>query len=267
MQRISHLTIISLAIWIPGITLAQSPSILESKVERHQGPPLWISAKTVASGDKIIDLDLVNSDTLRRRVERQRLALGSRAVSEKSVPGEKPEIARIPASECKSESFQEDVRAGDGPSSSLQDLATHAKSIVHGTVSTVELGFSFGSPSSLLRVDALETLKGRTPESPFYLDYPVAQFKIGPFFFCNATKGFEPQPGDEVLFFDFAGPVDRSDTLYVPRVDQIFFQKKGGGIFMSNGLKNTNDLRGLTNLKEVINLLRSEKTRTNGGVR
>lgn len=266
MQRMSHLTIISLIIWIPGITLAaQSPSILESKVERHQGPPLWISAKTVASGDKIIDLDLVNSDTLRRRVERQRLTLGS--IAEKSVPGEKPEIVRIPASECRSESFQEDVRAGDGPSSSLQDLLIHAKSIVHGTVSTVELGFSFGSPSSLLGINALETLKGHTPESSFYLDYPVARFKIGPFSFCNATKGFEPRPGDEVLFFDFAGPVDRSGTLYVPRVDQIFFQKNGGGLFMANGLKNTGDLRGLTNIKEIINLLRSEKMRATGGAR
>src|SRR5436305_8735484 len=99
---------------------AQAPSILESKVERHQGPPLWISADSVADQKKIIDLDLIGSDTLRKRIEKQRLALGDRLLAEKSGKGEKPEIARIPASECKSESYLEDYRVGN-PSTSLKE--------------------------------------------------------------------------------------------------------------------------------------------------
>ena len=246
------------AVLLAGLPLtAQAPRILESKVERHEGPPLWISAEAVADEEKIIDLALVGSDSLSRRVEKQRRELGDRSPAEKSSPGKKPEIARIPPSECKSESYLEDYRAGDGPSATLVDLATHSRSIVQGRIRTVELGFSFGTPSSLLGVEVSETIKGAAPKSPFYVDYPVARFRIGPLSFCNATKGFEPRPGDEVLFFDVAGSVDRSDVLYVPRMDQIFFQSQNGALFLPPHLKNTGNLETASSLADVVDRLRS----------
>jgi hypothetical protein len=210
--------------------VAQAPSILEPKVERHGGPPLWISAETAADAEKIIDLDRVGSDALRRRVEKQRHALGDHLTPERSGTGGKPEIVRIPPSECKSESHQEDGRGGGGPSSTLRELATRSKSIIRGNIRRVESGFSFGTPSSLLGVEVSEVFKGPAPKSPFYIDYQVARFKIGPFYFCNATKGFEPHPGDEILLFDVTGPVDRIDILYAPRVDQVFFQSQSGAL-------------------------------------
>ena len=242
---------------LPGSALEpQAPSILEPKVERHQGPPLWNSANSVADAEKIINLDLIGSDALRRRVEKQRLELGDRFPTEKSSPGKKPAIARIPPSECKSESYLEDYQAGESPSASLRDLAAHSKSIVRGKIRTVDLGFSFGTPSSLLGVEVAEVIKGPAPKSPFYVDYPVARFRIGPFYFCNATKGFEPRPGDEVLLFDVAGPVDRTDVLYVPRMDQIFFQSQTGALFLPPDLKNTPDLKTATSLADVVGRLR-----------
>ncbi|HYX25027.1 MAG TPA: hypothetical protein VFC23_12800 [Thermoanaerobaculia bacterium] len=237
---------------------AQAPSILEPKAVRHQGPPLWNSADSVADSEKIINLDLIGSDTLRLRVEKQRRALGDRFPVEKLSPGGKPEIARIPPSECKSESYVEDERGGGGPSTTLSNQAQRSRSIVRGTIRTVELGFSFGTPSSLLGVEALEVLKGPSPKSPFYIDYPVARFRIGPLYFCNATKGYEPKPGDEVLLFDVTGPVDRIDVLYAPRTDQIFFQSQSGALFLPPHLKNTPDLKTARRLTDVVDQLRSE---------
>ena len=248
-----------LAAWnLDAPVTAQAPSILEPKVERHEGPPLWISAAAVSDADKIINLDMVGSDSLRRRVEKQRMALGDRLLAEKSASGEKPKITRIPPSECKSASYLEDYRAGH-PSSSLRDLVAQSKSIMRGSIRSVELGFSFGTPSSLLGVDVAEVLKGETPpKSPLYVDYPVARFKIGPYYFCNATKGFEPQPGDQVLLFDVAGPSDRTGVLYVPRMDQMFFQSRSGVLSLPQSLKNTEDLKATGSLNDVIDRLRSE---------
>jgi hypothetical protein len=249
-----------LAAWILDAPVtAQAPSILEPKVERHEGPPLWISAAAVSDSEKIINLDMIGSDSLRRRVEKQRLDLGDRLSAEKSVSGKKPKITRIPPAECKSASYLEDYRAGD-PSVSLRDLAAHSKRIVRGSIRTIELGFSFGTPSSLLGVDVAEVLKGSAPpKSPLYVDYPVARFKIGPYYFCNATKGFEPQPGDQVLLFDVAGPADRTDVLYVPRMDQIFFQGRSGVLSLPPSLKNTEDLKTAGSLDDVIGRLRSQR--------
>ncbi|HSS77493.1 MAG TPA: hypothetical protein VLV54_12200 [Thermoanaerobaculia bacterium] len=256
MKIIAWPVVFSVTALLLGSTLeAQAPSVLEPKVERLQGPPLWNSADSVADRDTIIKLDLISSDALRKRVEKQRRDLGDSFPAEKVHPGEKPEVAKIPQSECKSESYLEDYRVGD-PSTSLRDLSSHSKSIIRGKIRSVEFGFGFGTPTSLLGVEVSQVIKGRAPKSPLYVDYPVARFRIGPLYFCNATKGFEPSPGDEILLFDVAGPIDRLDLLYAPRMDQIFFQDQGGKLFVPPSLKNTEDLKTSASLADVIGRLR-----------
>ncbi|HSS51137.1 MAG TPA: hypothetical protein VLX28_19520 [Thermoanaerobaculia bacterium] len=264
-MKLTTWPVVFCAVLLSGEALkAQAPSILEPRVERHQGPPLWNSAESVADAEKIINLDLIGSDSLRRRVEKQRRELGDRLPARKSLSVEKPEIVRIPSSECKSETYLEDDRGG-GPSATLKGLATRSKSIVRGKISTVELGFSFGVPSSLLGVEVLEVIKGSSPKSPFYIDYPVARFRIGPFYFCNATKGFEPHPGDEALLFDVSGPVDRLDVLYAPRIDQIFFQGQAGVLFLPPALKSTPDLETAAKLSDVVTRLRTAGSLNSSG--
>jgi hypothetical protein len=243
---------------------AQTPSVLEPKVERREGPPLWISANAVADEEKVIKLDLIDSDSLRRRVEKQSRDLGGRLP--KSGAGEKPEIARIPPSECKSETFSEDGRGG-GPSATFKELVMRSKSIVRGSIRTIDLGFSFGIPSSLLGVEVSEVIKGAVPKSPLYLDYPVARFRIGPLYFCNATKGYEPSPGDEILLFDVAGPVDRTGVLYAPRMDQVFLQSQSGILVVPTPLKNTAGLESATSLEDVVTRLRSGELSSREGSR
>jgi hypothetical protein len=135
-------------------------------------------------------------------------------------------------------------------------LATYSR-IVRGTIRTVEPGFAFGEPASLLGVEVSEVVKGSTPISPFYIDYPIARFKIGPFSFCNGTRGFEPSPGDDILLFDYQGPVDRDEILYTPKLDQIFFQDAQGSLFLPPSLKNTPGLKTARTLDDVIGRLRS----------
>ncbi len=244
-------------LFIGSVLEAQAPSILETTGDFPGGGHRWISAEAVADEEKIIDLDLIGSDTLRGRVEKQRQALGERFPAEKSKAGEKSLIATIPASECKSTSMTVDDRGGWGSSATLPDLASHARSIVRGTIRTVDPGFAFGNPTSLLGVEVSEVLKGASPKSPFYVDYPVARFKIGPFSFCNLNKGFEPRPGDQILLFAYVGPVDREEVLYAPRLDQIFFQNQGGEVFLPSKLKNMPDLKTARTLDDVISRLRS----------
>lgn len=258
MKSTCRFVVLSIVLAFSGVPLrAQTPSILEPKVERKSGPPLWISAEKVADKEKIVDLDLIGSESLSRRVEKQRQAFGGDFHVEKSGADGKPSISVIPPSECKSASYLEDGRGGGGPSSTLLHLAVRSKSIIRGRIRTIDLGFSFGTPASLLGVEVSEVLKGAAPKSPLYVDYPVARFKIGPFYFCNATQGFEPRPGDEVLLFDVTGPVDRDGVLYAPRVDQLFFQDQDGALLLPPQLKNTPELERAQTLTDVVGWLRS----------
>jgi len=249
--------VVCTAVLVSGIPiLGQSPSILESKVERVQGPPLWISAASVADETKTINLDLIDSSPLEANVAHQRQELESRLPAEKSAAHGKPPVLAIPSSECKSSTFIMDDRGGGGLRGSLADLTTYSKSVVRGTVRTVDFGFSFGTPSSLLGVEVSEVVKGPRPKSPFYIDYPIARFKIGPYYFCNTNQGFEPVPGDQVLLFDYTGPVDGNQVLYAPRLDQIFFQSQSGSLFIPTLLRKTPDLKGVQTIEEILDRLR-----------
>jgi hypothetical protein len=231
---------------------AQAPSIIEPKIERHEGPPFWISAEAVADAKKVVDLDKIDSISLRASVERQRRELGGNGPTDKSNQSEKPPVVPIPVSECKHTQSVVDERGGTGSTATLSDLASNSRSILRGTVRTIDLGFDSGVPGSLLGVEVAEVIKGHIPKPLVYILYPVARFKIGPFHFCNATKGFEPHEGDAVLLFDFTGPGDRNDVLFAPRVDQIVFQTQSGSLFLPAQLKNSPELKTAHSLADVV---------------
>jgi hypothetical protein len=246
------------AVILPTVSLAgQTPLILEPKFERHQGPPLWISAEAVADAKEVIKLDLIDDLHLRKSIEAQRRSLGKRLDSSPSKAGEKPVIAIIPPSECKSDTLSVELRGGDSPSATLADLANYSKSIIRGRIRSLEPGFASGEPALLIEIEAPQAIKGSASSSSLYINYPVARFRIGPFQFCNGEKGFEPEPGDEVLLFDYIGSIDRDHVLYAPRLDQLFFQNQNGLLFVPPRLKDTPALRPVHSLDEVIDLLRA----------
>lgn len=249
------------AVLISSMALeAQSPSIIEPKVERHEGPPFWISAEEVADAEKVIDLEKIDSISLRMNVEKQRKELGDSWPADKSHQGEKPSVVSIPISECKRTLSVVDERGGTGSTATLSDLASNSKSILLGKIRTIDMGFDEGVPGSLLGVEVSEVIKGSAPKPLFYVLYPVARFKIGPFHFCNTTKGFEPREGDDVLLFDFTGPNDRGEILLAPRMDQILFQSHSGMLFLPPQLKNSPELKTVHSLADVIARLASART-------
>jgi hypothetical protein len=233
---------------------AQVPKIFEPQAKRLQGPPLWISAAASLDDKKGLDLDLIDSDSLRNLVadERQRLGL-----TEQNLVSEMPVIAKIPLSECDVALDSRGGRESGPPAAQLKAFAK-AKSILRGKIRSIDWGFSRGVPSSLLEVELTEVVKGDAPQSPFYVDYLVAHFRIGSLRFCNTNKGFEPQPGDQILLFDFVGTFDRTHRLYAPALDEIFFERPGGGFFLPPRIKNARDFRGLQSFDGLVSLLRSE---------
>jgi hypothetical protein len=243
------------AILRPGILEAQAPSILEPKVERLEGPPLWISAEAVADEEKIIDLDRIDSLGLTKNLGKQREELGGERPLEKFRVGGKPVAVRIPLSECKRTLYVEDDRGGTDSTATLSDLAANSESILWGTIRSIDLGFDSGVPASLLGVEVREAIRGSAPQPLFYIAYPVARFKMGPFHFCNTRNGYEPQLGDDVLLFDFTGPVDRDQILFAPRLDQILFQGQSGTLALPPQLTNDPDLKTLRSLPELVRLL------------
>lgn len=258
MKFTGRLVVLCAAILFQGMALeAQAPSILDFPFE-HQGAPCWISAEAVANEEKVVDLDLIDDLHLRTNVEKQRQALRDRFPVEKSGVGGKPPIVTIPLAECRRSVLSSSHRGGDNPSATLADLESYSQSIIRGKVRRIELGFGFGIPSSLLTVEVSEVIKGPAPESPFYIEYPIAHFRIGPFHFCNGNRGFEPNAGDEVLLFDYVGPIDRDDVLYAPRFDQIFFQGQSGVLVLPPQLKNAPDLETVRALDDIVERVRSE---------
>lgn len=250
--------ILAAVCFLPPVPLmAQAPAILETTGDFPGGGRLWISAAAAADAQQIINLDLIGSDSVRGNVEKQRHALGDRfpTEAEKARTAGKPLVTTIPDAECKSRSMAQDDRGGIGSSNSIAHLATFARTIVRGTIRSVGVGFSFGVPTSLLEVEVADTFKGTALRSPFYVDYPVARFRIGPFSFCNLNKGFEPRPGDEILLFAYSGPVDRDKILYAPRLDQMLFQGQDGTLFLPSPLKDRPEMKTARTLEDVVRLL------------
>jgi len=174
---------------------AQSPSIVESGVERRQGPPLWISAEAVTDEETMIRLDLLDSPALRMYVEKQQKESEAHTPQDGVRRGEKPSVTVIPPSECKDTLYStgQSHRGGPGPKSTFLDLAASSQTILRGTIRTVDSGFDGGVPASLLGIEISAAIKGSSSKSLVYVLYPVAHFRIGPLRFCNARQGFEPR--------------------------------------------------------------------------
>ncbi|HEV7672119.1 MAG TPA: hypothetical protein VGS22_26680 [Thermoanaerobaculia bacterium] len=238
----------------------QAPSLIEPKFERRQGPPLWVSAQEVSDPKEIIKLDLIDDFHLRKSVEAQRL--GKHTQIGDSVPTEKPEIASISRPDCTTETLSAELRGGEGPSETLADLAEYSKSIVRGSIRSLDLGFASGEPSLLVGLEVSESIKGGVLGSLIYIGYPVARFRIGSLIFCNAERGFEPSLGDQVMLFDYTGPIDREGSFYSPRLDQLFFQSQSGQLFLPPHLKASSDLAPARSLGEVAKLLLNNRKDT-----
>lgn len=257
MKSTGRLVVLGTVFLLQGLALeAQAPPILEFPFG-HKGWPCWISAETVADAEKIVNFDLIRHEFLRMTVEKHRRRAGDSLPAERLDTGQKPPIESIPLSECRNTFLSSNCRENPKPNSTLFDLATNSQSILRGTIRGVDLGFGFGLPASLLSVEVSEVIHGPVRRFPFYVHYPVAHFRIGPFHFCNGDRGYEPQPGDGILLFDYMGTMDRDDVLYAPQLEEIFFQSQDGVLILPSKLKEAPDLKTVRTLDEVVHRLKT----------
>jgi hypothetical protein len=88
------------------------------------------------------------------------------------------------------------------PTSSLDDLATHAATIVSGHVAAAAEGFLHGMPGTLLRLAGTQ-LKGKGARE-VYLFYPHARIATAMGTICAkpvAVSYTPPHPGDRIVVF------------------------------------------------------------------
>lgn len=257
MQRLTSLLLAVTTLSICGTAQAQEARLrFELPQEQRQGASLWVAAAVVSDAEKIVNLEVLDDPHIQGIVEKQRKALGDQPRA--GMPEGKPHVRTIARSECRNMSGLEDDRGGWAPDSSLPAMASNSASILRGAIREVTPGFYKGAPDSLLTVDVQEVLKGAAPSSTIYIDYQVAHFQIGPYRFCNALSGYEPKSGDSLVLLDYVGPVDESGLLFAPRLSQILFERKEGGLFFRPEIKEIPGMDRAMTLNEVVALIRRE---------
>lgn len=246
----------------PALPAGQAPSIIEPKVERTEGPPLWLSAEAAIDPQTVLDWDELGREDynpLRREVLKQQSLLEKSGALK---PGDAfdPTVRPIPTAECRAELGASEHLGGDSPKRNLADLVRYSRAIFRGSVESVDFGFDFGVPSSLLTVKIVEVLQP-TPElqgGRVYIPHPVARFAIGPYRFCNFEKGFAPAVGDQILVFDAVGPADRQGTYFAPAKEQVFYQTGAGGLVLPDRLKTDPALAAAVDLDDVVAMVREQ---------
>ncbi|HEY0160711.1 MAG TPA: hypothetical protein VGF28_25725 [Thermoanaerobaculia bacterium] len=123
------------------------------------------------------------------------------------------------------------------PTSSFDDLTSHAQSIFSGRVVAVREGFFGGLPGSLLRIEA-SYLKGSAPLET-YLFYPFARIATAGAPLCANPLGafVPPQRGDRLLIFSMTkGRITNGRRVFQVRTDRELVHEHRGGVLLPDAL-------------------------------
>jgi hypothetical protein len=150
------------------------------------------------------------------------------------------------------------------PTASIEDLSTHAETIVLGTVTAIEQGFYHGLPSSRLRIEPTH-LKGAARRAETYLVYPLAKIPTAHGLICIRPLGdyTAPAVGDRVLVFSMYEPF-MTDTAMFLSVDvrrQLFHEPRNAGARFPAALTGNQDLARTMDAvrRRVVEIIRSER--------
>jgi hypothetical protein len=235
---------------LPALSAGNVPDVIRSAVDDRT--PIWASAEAATDPQTVLDWDLLGDmgPSLQDAVQRQSEKLAARGRHE--LAHQDLSVHSIPDAECELMLDLSDCEVGS--SRTLKDLLQSSHFVFRGDVSAVDFGFAFGVPASLLTVEVTEVLKGSAEAvgSRVFVDHPVARFALGPYHFCNAERGFEPQAGDSILVFDSRGPKDRAGLFFAPGREQVFFESGAGGLFLPDQIKADPSLAGQDRLDQIV---------------
>ncbi|HEX2060126.1 MAG TPA: hypothetical protein VHK90_05255 [Thermoanaerobaculia bacterium] len=126
------------------------------------------------------------------------------------------------------------------PTSSLDDLSTHAATIISGHVTAAEEGFLHGKPGTLLRIVGTH-LKGKAAREVF-LFYPHARIATADGTICAkpvVSSYTPPAPGDRLVVFSMP-EVRAAGEQIILDVDirrELLHESRGGGLQVPAALR------------------------------
>lgn len=238
----------------------QVPSLIESQVEGVAGPPLWVSAEGLLTGEVQLDrADLDMSGSLRRFLNEQQ--------SIQSTPGieaDKKGLRLIEKSDCKEFVVASDHLDTSLPAQNLGDLLRNGRSIFSGNVEAVEPGFFRGIPSSLLKVKVTKWLRSSVMEEEvdhIYVYHPEAYFSLGAQQFCGRSLGSQVRPGDRILVFNYSDLSAGQEILVTPREEQVFIETSKGTLILPPSVHHDKNFTQARRLADVEALVRADLDR------
>lgn len=225
-----------------GAAKGSVPSLIQPQEADVAGPPIWVSAAALASGEVELAPEALKASSLLRRMGAAKKA---RATS--------PEVHAIERSECEELVIAYNHLDASRPVQSLKDLLESPDPILVGEVVHIEPGFFLGAPASLLEVRVRKWLRpneAKERSETVYVYHPAAHFAVGSESFCSQSLVPDMALGDRLLVFDGFSKLTERRDLITPREDRIVLQTKDK-LIVPPALKKNPLLSGAKDLDQV----------------
>jgi hypothetical protein len=178
-------------------------------IDDVEGRPLWLAADVAVDAEGMLRQEVLGQ-RLPQILEAARLNTSRASYKRVPVTANAPSQTDDALDGC--ETFLGTIPEHFEPTASIDDLVTHSKSVVSGTISSVRQGFMGGLPGSLVRLSA--TYLTGSPAGETFLFYPLARIRTSDGFVCARPLGdfMAPQVGDRLLIFSMVQPHVLGDT-------------------------------------------------------
>lgn len=167
----------------PGVAQATMPDVLTTRSPHtDQTYPTWVSAKVASRPDGDLDPGLFHPQFLE-------------TFHNLLYAPVDPDMGCIPVGE----GFESHIFTPD--MSSLRTAFKAVQFVIHARIVDQDFGLRAGVPGQLLKVELIETFKGKDTLPSYYFFIPVGRFKAGKYEICKTDYRFPniPRSGDEVV--------------------------------------------------------------------
>ncbi|HEX7150498.1 MAG TPA: hypothetical protein VF618_03345 [Thermoanaerobaculia bacterium] len=212
--------VLIVALWFPAFASAGSPAEIPDMLHHAEtGEVAWIAAEAAidSSGRFREDLFGIRLSTARRNARLNGTAENCRFFS-----GPTPDHFK--------------------PTNTLEDLATHAETVVSGRIAAARQGFWFGIPGTLIRLRAT-WLTNQPHSTDTFLFYQLAKIPTAEGLVCAQPLGefVPPAVGDRVLIYQMgsATPIESGQVLWVS-AREVIHESRGRKVLLPKALAAAN---------------------------
>lgn len=150
--------------------------------------------------------------------------------------------------------------------SSLRKSVHHSELVLQARVTAKEFGFHHYLPGQLLRVEPVETLRGKVFLDHYYIFLPMGEFSAGPHKFCKVDSRYptEPRVGDGVLLMIPSTFSTEEQYLELQEASSIVVLQSDGGVSFPSLFKSEANIGGkekiLSELREILGKLEGKSS-------